>query len=404
MNDYLERILRARVYDVAIETPLELAGTLSERTRNQIWLKREDLQPVFSFKLRGAYNKMVHLSPAVLTRGVICSSAGNHAQGVALSAQRLGCRALVVMPTTTPRIKIDAVTRRGAEVILHGDSYSEAYAQARLLERERGLTFVHPFDDPDVIAGQGTIGMEIVRQARAPIDAIFVAIGGGGLISGIATAAKAIHPKIRIIGVVSDQAPGMKNLFEHKQAMDPKKRIATIAEGIAVKNPSPQMYDTYISKLVDQVVAVSDDEIAKAIVFLIEKGKLVTEGSGAAGFAAVMSRGDKLGLGKKSCVVLCGGNIDMTVMSKVIERGLREEHRLARLTLVVDDLPGNLNRLTTVMASMRANILEVYHDRVSPELGLRETRIDFLVETASLDHISEIKTALKEQGFKIISD
>src|SRR5665213_4434042 len=206
--EYLKRILLSRVYDVAIETRLDLAPLLSERLGNQIWLKREDLQPIFSFKLRGAYNRMVNMPAAALERGVIAASAGNHAQGVALAAQRLGCRAVVVMPATTPEVKVDAVRRLGAEVELHGDSYSDAYARALILQRKRKLTFVHPFDDPDVIAGQGTIGMEILRQhqpeVHGPLYAIFVAIGGGGLISGIGTYVKAVRPDVKIIGV---QAP-----------------------------------------------------------------------------------------------------------------------------------------------------------------------------------------------------
>src|ERR1700687_6159901 len=200
-NDYLERILNARVYDVAIETPLELAPNLSARLGNRVLLKREDMQPVFSFKLRGAYNKMSGLSKTALKRGVIAASAGNHAQGVALSAQRLGCRAAIVMPVTTPRIKVDAVVGRGAEVVLVGDSYDEAYRHAKVLERRRGMTFVHPYDDPDVIAGQGTIGMEILRQHPGPMHAIFVTAGCGGLIAGVAAYVKALRPEIRVIGV-----------------------------------------------------------------------------------------------------------------------------------------------------------------------------------------------------------
>src|SRR5919197_1216522 len=200
-NDYLERILKARVYDVAMETPLEPARALSERLQNRLLIKREDLQPVFSFKLRGAYNKMAALPRARLARGVIAASAGNHAQGVALAAQRLGCRAAIVMPVTTPRIKIDAVAARGAEVVLMGDSYDEAYRHAKQLERRRKLTFVHPYDDPDVIAGQGTIGMEILRQHPGPIHAMFVAVGGGGLIAGIAAYVKRLRPEVKVIGV-----------------------------------------------------------------------------------------------------------------------------------------------------------------------------------------------------------
>src|SRR5262252_10588174 len=208
-NDYLERILAARVYDVAIETPLEVAPNLSARLGNRVLLKREDMQPVFSFKCRGAYNKMVNLPSAALSRGVIASSAGNHAQGVALAAQKLGCAATIVMPSTTPKIKVDAVKSRGAEVMLHGDAYDEAYAEAKRLERARKLTFVHPYDDPDVIAGQGTIGMEIVRQSSHPPDAIFVAIGGGGLISGIASYIKRLRPSCKVIGVEPFDADAM---------------------------------------------------------------------------------------------------------------------------------------------------------------------------------------------------
>ena len=207
--EYLQRILTARVYDVAVESPLERAASLSARLGNEVWLKREDSQPVFSFKLRGAYNKMAHLSHAELSRGVICASAGNHAQGVALSARRLGCKALVVMPVTTPQVKVEAVKALGGEAVLFGDSYSDAYAHAQELERERRLTFVHPFDDPDVIAGQGTIAMEVLRQHQGPIDAIFVAIGGGGLISGVAAYIKAVRPEIKVIGVQMSDSDAM---------------------------------------------------------------------------------------------------------------------------------------------------------------------------------------------------
>jgi threonine dehydratase len=231
------------------------------------------------------------------------------------------------------------------------------------------------------------------------LSSIVVPIGGGGLISGIATAAKALNPKIKIIGVVSSQAAGMRQMFKGITPEPYPRRIATIADGIAVKNPSKLMYDTYINRLVDDVVEVDDDDIAQAIVFLLEKSKTVVEGSGAAGLAAVMSQ--KLELGAKSVVMLTGGNIDLNIISKVIERGLRRTHRLARISVIVDDLPGNLHRLTGVMASKRANILEVHHDRVSPELGLRETRIDVLVETSSDEQIEEIKEALKSLGFKI---
>ncbi|MGH8740881.1 MAG: pyridoxal-phosphate dependent enzyme, partial [Burkholderiales bacterium] len=233
-NDYLERVLKARVYDVAVESPLELAPGLSKRLRNRLLIKREDLQPVFSFKLRGAYNKMAGLPKARLARGVIAASAGNHAQGVALAAQRLGCQAVIVMPVTTPRIKVDAVAARGAQVVLHGDSYDEAYQRALQLKRRRGLAFVHPYDDREVIAGQGTIGMEILRQHARPIDAIFVPVGGGGLISGIAAYVKRVRPGVRIIGVEPVDADAMTRSLKKGRRVK-LDQVGLFADGVAVK-------------------------------------------------------------------------------------------------------------------------------------------------------------------------
>ncbi len=379
--------------------PLPSAFTLPG---TELFLKLENEQVTGSFKIRGALNKMQSLTASERKRGVVLSSAGNHAQGVAYAAKELGVTAHIVMPLTTPIVKISATRSYGANVILHGEFYDEAFARAKELEREKGYIFVHAFEDPFVIAGQGTLGLEILSQISG-LTSIVVPIGGGGLISGIATAAKALNPSIRIIGVVSDQTPAMMNLKHHEPATEKKRRISTIAEGIAVKNPSPLMYETYISPLVDEIVSVNDNDIAQAIVFLMEKAKTVTEGAGAAAMAAVLTKGSDLKLGGRSCIVLCGGNIDFTVMAKVIERGLRQEHRLARMTLIADDVPGNLNRITTVMAENRANILEVHHDRVSPELALRETRIDLLIETASDEHLSKIKNALKDQGFKVLT-
>ncbi len=350
MNDYLERILRARVYDVAIETPLELAGTLSERTRNQIWLKREDLQPVFSFKLRGAYNKMVHLNPAVLTRGVICSSAGNHAQGVALSAQRLGCRALVVMPTTTPRIKIDAVTRRGAEVILHGDSYSEAYAQARLLERERGLTFVHPFDDPDVIAGQGTIGMEIVRQARAPIDAIFVAIGGGGLISGIASYVKRVTPGVKVIGVQTVDSDAMARSIAAGRRVT-LRQVGLFADGIAVRQVGRETF-RITRALVDDILLVDTDAICAAIRDVFEDTRSILEPAGAVAIAGAKLYAERNKLrGQQFVAVACGANTNFDRLGFMAERAEVGEHREAILAVTIPERPGSFRAFCALIGS-----------------------------------------------------
>ena len=262
-NDYLERILRARVYDVAIETPLEVAPILSARLGNRVFLKREDMQPVFSFRCRGAYNKMVNLPAATIARGVIASSAGNHAQGVALAAQKLGCSATIVMPSTTPKIKVDAVKARGAEVILHGDTYDEAYAEAKRLERARKLAFVHPYDDPDVIAGQGTIGLEIVRQSSQPPDAVFVPVGGGGLISGIAAYIKRLRPSVKVIGVEPVDADAMARSLKagRRVALD---HVGLFADGVAVKKVGELTFQL-CRELLDGMVLVDTDQICAAI-------------------------------------------------------------------------------------------------------------------------------------------
>ena len=259
LSDYLQKILTARVYDVAVESALEVAASLSERVGNTVLLKREDQQAVFSFKLRGAYNKMTHLAPAQLKRGVICASAGNHAQGVALAAKRLGCKCVIVMPVTTPQLKIDAVRALGGEAVLHGDSYSDAYVHALELEKARGLTFVHPFDDPDVIAGQGTIAMEILRQHQGPIDAVFVAIGGGGLISGIAAYIKAVRPEIKVIGVQTTDSDAMLRSVragKRVQLTD----VGLFADGTAVKLVGEETF-RLARELVDDFVVVDTDAV-----------------------------------------------------------------------------------------------------------------------------------------------
>lgn len=407
------RAAREVIKDRVRRTPLrEAPFAIARAPENaKVYLKFENEQLTGSFKIRGAMNTMLALSKADRERGVVASSAGNHAQGVAYGAKVVGAKAHIVMPQTAPIVKINATRSHGADVILHGEVYDDAYAKALELEKEKGWIFVHPYLNPRVIAGQGTIGLEILEDLP-DVDTLVVPIGGGGLISGIALAAKALNPKIRVIGVVSDQAPMMMRLFHgesfeaiqaEKKATNggPPKRVTTIAEGIAVKNASPVMFETHIQRLVDDIVQVNDDEIAAAIVTLLEKAKTVTEGSGAAGLAAVMA--GKIRSGGKIAVVLCGGNIDLNVMSRVIESGLRHDHRLARIAVVVDDLPGNLQRITTVMAEERANVLEVYHDRVSPELSLRETRIDFLVETSNQEQIKTLHQRLRAQGFRVLS-
>ncbi|AFY00697.1 threonine ammonia-lyase [Bdellovibrio bacteriovorus] len=389
---------RELLKDIICPTEMSHSISASNLLKSEVYLKFENTQRTGSFKFRGAYNKISNLTADEKARGVVASSAGNHAQGVALSAKLAGVKSTIVMPETASISKASATRDYGANVVLKGEIYDEAFEHAQKLEKEHGYTFVHPYQDPHVIAGQGTIGIEILEKVP-DLDTVIVPIGGGGLISGVALAVKAINPKIRVIGVQSDRSPGMAHLY-NKQPLSQIKRAATIADGIAIKNPSQVMLDSFISKYVDQVVTVSDDEIAEAVVFLMERAKTVAEGSGAAAMAAAMSRG--LDLGKKTCVIISGGNIDLNIVSKIIDRGQILRGRLCELSVIVDDLPGNLSRLTQAIASQKANILEVRHDRVSKGLSLRETRIDFVLETTSIEHVERIKRALEETGAKVV--
>lgn len=401
MKVTFQDILKAQKVLQEITRPTETGHSISatQLMGSDVYFKFENTQRTGSFKIRGAYNKIANLSEQEKSMGVVASSAGNHAQGVALSASLAHVKSTIVMPESAALNKVNATRGYGADVVLKGEIYDEAYEYARALEKEKGYTFVHPYEDPHVIAGQGTIGLEIF-EALPDIDTLVVPIGGGGLISGTALAIKHLKPNCRVIGVQSTQAPGMAQLYAHQNVEPQKKRISTIADGIAIKNPSRVMYENFISKYVDDVVTVSDDEIAEAIVYLLERIKTVTEGSGAAGWAAVMNH--KVKLGAKSCIVLCGGNIDLNIMSKVIERGQIKRGRLAQLSVIVDDLPGTLERLTHAIATLKGNILEVHHDRVNKGLFLRETQIDFVLETSSPEHIEEIKSALQKVGGKII--
>jgi threonine dehydratase len=386
--------------NVILPTETNYSLSASNLLKSEVYFKFENTQRTGSFKFRGAYNKIASLTTEEKARGVVASSAGNHAQGVALSATLMGVKSTIVMPETASLSKSAATRAYGANVVLKGEIYDEAYEHARKLERENGFTFVHPYQDPLVIAGQGTIGIEILEKVPE-LDTVVIPIGGGGLISGMAVALKALKPSIRVIGVQSDRSPGMAHLYNKQAPPSVPKRIATIADGIAIKNPSPEMYEHFISKFVDEVVTVSDDEIAEAIVFLMERTKAVAEGSGAASLAAAMHRG--LNLGKKCCILISGGNIDLNIVSKIIDRGQIIRGRLAELSVIVDDVPGNLSRLTKVIAEQKANVLEVRHDRVSMGLSLRETRIDFTLETASREHVEQIKRAMEASGAKVIN-
>lgn len=318
-TDYLKRILTSKVYDVALETPLEVAPHLSARLTNTVWLKREDTQPVFSFKLRGAYNKMAHLSASALARGVIASSAGNHAQGVALSARKLGCRAVIVMPTTTPPVKIDAVRLLGAEVVLHGDSYSDAFDKATELQAIEQLTFVHPFDDPDVIAGQGTVAMEILRQQQGPLDAIFVPVGGGGLIAGVAAYVKYLRPEVRIIGVEPEGSSCLlAALRAGERVVLPS--VDGFADGTAVAQVGAYGFEI-CRDLVDEVITVSNDQLCSAIKLIYDDTRSITEPSGALAVAGLREYVTSHNLRGQTLVAInSGANINFDSLRYVAER------------------------------------------------------------------------------------
>jgi threonine dehydratase len=348
MTDYLERILLARVYDVAIESPLEEAPNLSRRLGNTLLLKREDMQPVFSFKLRGAYNKMVGLTRAQLKRGVVAASAGNHAQGVALSAQVLGCEATIVMPATTPAIKVDAVAKRGATVVLHGDSYDDAYKHAREIARAEKKTFVHPYDDPDVIAGQGTIGMELLRQSRAPIDAVFVPVGGGGLIAGIAAYIKRLRPEIRIIGVEPEEADAMaRSLCKKERITLP--HVGIFADGVAVKQVGEETF-RLCQQYVDEVIRVDNDAICAAIKDVFEDTRSILEPAGALGVAGAKVWAAREKAKNKNLVAIASGaNMNFDRLRFVAERAELGEKREAVLAVTIPEKPGSFKAFCTLI-------------------------------------------------------
>lgn len=349
-NDYLERILRARVYDVAIESPLEPATILSRRIGNCLLLKREDLQPVFSFKLRGAYNKMANLSLTALGKGVIAASAGNHAQGVALAARKLGCKAVIVMPSTTPQIKVNAVAARGAKVVLVGDSYDEAYKHAIQLAREHKLTFIHPYDDPDVIAGQGTIAVEILRQHPQAIHAIFAAVGGGGLISGIAAYIKRLRPEIRVIGVEPvDAAAAARSLQAGRRVT--LSQVGLFADGVAVKQIGKETF-RLCKKWVDEMVLVDTDAICAAIKDVFEDTRTVLEPAGALAIAGAKAYVAKHKIRDKNLIaVASGANMNFDRLRFVAERAELGERREAILAVTIPEVPGSFKRFCTLLGT-----------------------------------------------------
>jgi threonine dehydratase len=398
--DYLQKILTARVYDVAIESPLDLAPLLSERLGNRIYFKREDMQSVFSFKLRGAYNKMANLPPTQMKRGVICASAGNHAQGVALAASRLGCRAVIVMPTTTPPVKIDAVRARGGEVVLFGDSYSDAYQHALTLQTKQKLSFVHPFDDPDVIAGQGTIAMEILRQHSGPIHAIFVAIGGGGLISGVAAYVKAVRPDIKVIGVQSADSDAMARSIKAGRRVT-LSEVGLFCDGTAVKLVGEETF-RLTKKYVDEIIVVDTDAVCAAIKDVFQDTRSILEPSGALAVAGAKQYIERSRLAKKPIknetliTIACGANMNFDRLRFVTERAEIGEAREAVFGVTIPEERGSFKRFCELIGPR--NVTEFVY-RISDE---KEAHVFVGIQIANRDETGKIHKNFEKHGFKTL--
>lgn len=385
-----------RIRDVVVKTPFSYAPYLSETSDCSVYLKKENLQATGAFKLRGAYNKIASLNENQRNMGVVAASAGNHAQGVACSAQKFGIKAIIVMPEATPLIKIDGVKYFGAEVILKGSNYDEAYTYALEYGALHNLTFIHPFEDEKVISGQGTIALEIFSELD-DLDAIIVPVGGGGLISGIAIAAKSIKPDIQIIGVGAKGAPALKNSFDAKQCQD-SLNVKTIADGIAVRDCS-EITLKYILKYVDKFISVDDAEIASAILYLLERQKLVVEGAGAVGVAALLHNELPELKGKKVAVVLSGGNMDVTLLSVIIEKGLIKSSRKMKLVVTLVDRPGSLMKLSAILKELDANIVHIAYDRTSVSLEYGDANVMVHLETKGPSHQKHIMEVLQTNGY-----
>jgi threonine dehydratase len=393
--DYLEKILAANVYDVAIESPLDEAKGLSQRLANRVLLKREDLQPVFSFKLRGAYNKMVNSPPEALQAGVIAASAGNHAQGVALAAQRLGCRATIVMPVTTPQIKIDAVRARGATVVLHGDSFDEAFAHSQELVARHKLTYVHPYDDPLVIAGQGTIGMEILRQHRKPIHAIFAAIGGGGLISGIAAFVKRVRPEVKIIGVEPVDSDAMSRSLKAGERVT-LPQVGLFADGVAVKRVGEETF-RLCRELVDEVLLVDTDSICAAIKDVFDDTRAIVEPAGALSVAGLKAYVEREGIRDQNLIAIaCGANMNFDRLRFVAERAEVGEQREAILAVTIPEERGSFRRFCELLGPR--NVTE-FNYRIA---DAKEAHIFVGLQIHDRADIGELTRNFEGHGFRTL--
>ena len=388
---------RKRIQDRIYLSPCARSETLSRASDTHAFLKLENLQMTGAYKERGALNKLLSMPEPERARGLIAASAGNHAQAVAYHAGRLGVAATIIMPEATPLLKVVNTRGHGARVVLHGSNYDEAYAEARRLEQVEGLTFIHPFDDPAIIAGQGTVALELLEQVP-DLDAVLVPVGGGGLIAGMAAALKAASPRTRVVGVEAEVIACMLASLEegHLVTVD---AASTLADGIAVKRGGELTFE-HVKEYVDEIVTVSEEEIASAILYLLEKEKTVVEGAGAVGVAALLNRKVHGLEGKRVVAVLSGGNIDVNVVARVIERGLAKEGRLARVNVHLLDKPGQLAKVSQVVAAHRANVIEVHHTRAfSQRFG--DTTLQLTLETRGVDHVEEILRALRERGYHV---
>ena len=389
------------VKNVTVPTNLIYSDYFSKTTGNKVYIKPENLQFTGAYKVRGAYYKISQLTDEERAKGLITASAGNHAQGVAMAAQKFGIKATIVMPKGAPLAKVAATKSYGAEVVLHGVVYDDAYAEACRIQKETGAVFIHPFNDPYVIAGQGSIGLEIM-DANPDIDTVVVPIGGGGMASGIAAAIKLLHPHVKVVGVEAAGAASMKESMMAGK-LSTLTSASTIADGIAVKTPGDLTYEM-CRQYVDEIVTVEEDEIAGAILTLLEKCKIVAEGAGAVSVAAVLY--DKFeATGKIACVV-SGGNIDVTTLQRVVDHGLMKSGRMARITTVIEDRPGHLARLLDVVSRSGANVVSIQHDRASSDsgigVGIGMTLLELLLETSDFGHLDQVRSMMRENGYPVL--
>lgn len=391
---------RRRIRDHIFLSPCARSEYFSRLLGCEAWFKLENLQMTGAFKERGALNKLLTLTDAEKARGVIAASAGNHAQAVSYHAGRLGVPATIVMPEATPLIKVSSTRAHGARVVLHGANFDEALAESMRLQEQRDLTFIHPFDDDAIIAGQGTVGLELLEQ-NPFLEVVLVPIGGGGLIAGLACAIKEVNPRVRIVGVETLAVPKMQASIQAGKVVTVDSG-RTIADGIAVRTPGTRTFPM-VQKYVDEVVTVDDEEIANAILLLLEREKTVAEGAGAAGLAAAVNRKTDLE-GRKVAMIIGGGNIDVNVISRIIERGLVKDGRLVRLTVMINDRPGSLARLLGCIATQQANVVEIHHNRAFIKSALGDTSVELVLETRGADHIEEIVAALGRLDYAVRRD